>query len=92
MTRRAARFTINLYPLAFRRRYGDELLALLEQTPVRLRTPLDLLLGALDAHLRPFEGLTGALSIGERLRASASGVTRLLGRLRCGRVRLLQSH
>lgn len=74
MTRRAARFTINLYPLAFRRRYGDELSALLDQTPVGVHTLVDLLLGALDAHLRPYEGLTGALSVGERLRASASGV------------------
>ncbi len=74
MTRRAARFTITLYPLAFRRRYGDELQALLDQTPIRPHTLLDLLLGALDAHLRPYDGLTGALSVGERLRASASGV------------------
>jgi hypothetical protein len=74
MTRRVARFTVNLYPLAFRRRYRDELLALLEQTPVRLHTLLDLLLGALDAHLRPYDGPTGALSTGERLRASTSGV------------------
>lgn len=42
-----------LYPQAYRARYGEELRALLEQYPVTIGTLFDLLLGALDAHLRP---------------------------------------
>lgn len=44
---------IALYPRAWRARYGDELEALLEATHVGVRDRLDLLRGALDAHLHP---------------------------------------
>lgn len=44
---------VGLYPRAWRVRYGDELDALLEVGPLRLRDRLDLLRGALDAHLHP---------------------------------------
>jgi hypothetical protein len=44
---------LELYPQAHRQRYGDELRALLEQEPVTLTTLLDVMLGALDAHLHP---------------------------------------
>ena len=44
---------IGLYPRAWRDRYGEELEALLEQERVGPRTRLDLLRGALDAHLHP---------------------------------------
>lgn len=43
---------LRLYPHRWRDRYGDEFLALLEQQPVTPIVVLDVLLGALDAHLR----------------------------------------
>ncbi len=48
-----ARVLLELYPQAHRARYGDELRAVLEQSPVTLSTLFDLLCGALDAHLHP---------------------------------------
>jgi hypothetical protein len=74
MTRRLAQLILLGYPLAFRRRYGDEMRALLEQTPSGALTVLDLLRGALLAHLRPAPGLSELVDPGERLRASTSGV------------------
>lgn len=44
---------LRLYPRAWQARYGDELEALLALRPVTLGDHLDLLLGALDAHLHP---------------------------------------
>jgi hypothetical protein len=38
MRRRLAKATLALYPVAFRRRYGDEMLALVEDSPTSLRT------------------------------------------------------
>jgi hypothetical protein len=73
MTRRLARWALALYPLAFRRRYGDELAALLDQTPPTPRTVVDLLRAALAAHLRPLAG-RGAIDGADRVRASATGV------------------
>ena len=74
MSRRAARFALALYPLAFRRRYGDELGALLDESHVSTSSVLDLLGGALVAHIRPAAALDGVLTPSERLRASASAV------------------
>ncbi len=42
-----------LYPEAWRERYGDEMSALLDETPASIRATVDLLRGALAAHLRP---------------------------------------
>lgn len=42
---------LRLYPRAWRRRYSPEMEALLAQTPPTPRAVLDLLRGALDAHL-----------------------------------------
>ncbi len=42
---------LRLYPRAWRERYGDEMLALLEAQPASIFDQLDLILGALDAHL-----------------------------------------
>jgi hypothetical protein len=56
MMRRLAMLTLSAYPLAFRRRYGDEMKVLLDQSPPRLVTLLDLVRGALAAHLRPPAG------------------------------------
>lgn len=71
---RLGRLALQLYPLAFRRRYGDEMLTLLADTEPGPRAIIDLLRGALVAHLRPPAGLTDALDPADRLRASASGV------------------
>jgi hypothetical protein len=44
---------LRLYPRAWRDRYGDELLALLEEHPATLVDTFDLIRGALDARLHP---------------------------------------
>ena len=44
---------LSLYPEAWRDRYGEEMSALLDQTPPSVTATLDLLRGALTAHLRP---------------------------------------
>jgi hypothetical protein len=69
-----ARRVLALHPLAFRRRYGQEMRALLEQTPARAATVLDLLRGALVAHLRPPAAVAGFVAPADRVRASASAV------------------
>ncbi|HVQ21792.1 MAG TPA: hypothetical protein VMT36_00845, partial [Candidatus Saccharimonadia bacterium] len=43
----------HLYPRAWRERYGDELLALLQDRPASGTDYVDLIRGALDAHLHP---------------------------------------
>ena len=50
---RAACALLALYPQAYRARYGDELRAVLGQGQLTTGTLLDLLRGALDAHLHP---------------------------------------
>jgi len=47
------RLLIRLYPAAWRRRYAEEFLALLETRPLTRRDAGDILRGALDAHLHP---------------------------------------
>jgi len=74
MRRRLAGLALALYPLAFRRRYGQEMRALLDETPPGVLTVLDLLRGALSAHLHPPTGLAGTVDPDDRLRASMSGV------------------
>lgn len=71
MNRRLATLALGLYPLAFRRRYGEEMRALLDETPPRAATVLDLTRGAIAAHLRPARTTDGAVDAGDRLRASA---------------------
>jgi hypothetical protein len=44
---------VGLYPRAWRERYGDELEALLETGRMSFATRLDLVRGAIDAHLHP---------------------------------------
>ncbi len=44
---------LSLYPEAWRERYGEEISALLDDTPPSLGATVDLLRGALLAHLRP---------------------------------------
>jgi hypothetical protein len=47
------RWALRLYPRAWRDRYEDEVLALLEERGGTVSTLVDLLFGALDAHLDP---------------------------------------
>ena len=42
-----------LYPRAWRERYGEEFIALLEERGTSVIDALDVALGALDAHMRP---------------------------------------
>jgi hypothetical protein len=44
---------LRLYPESWRARYSDEFLALLEDRPPSLRERLDIVLGAMDAHVDP---------------------------------------
>jgi hypothetical protein len=70
--RRLADLALRAYPLAYRRRYGEEMRALLDEVPADGRTVVDLFRGAVIAHLRP---APGCRTVGEdRLRLSAAGV------------------
>jgi hypothetical protein len=62
-----------LYPLAWRRRYGDEVGALVEDDPPSLRGLATLVTGALRAHARPGAWRT-AISSSERMRLSVWAV------------------
>lgn len=72
---RAARY-VRLYPRAWRERYGDELEAVLEEDGLGLRTRLDLIRGALDAHLHP--GTRSPWPVVAALTASAFAVAHAL--------------
>jgi hypothetical protein len=65
---RLARLALRLYPLAYRRRYGAEMEALLEDGGATPHAVLDLARGAIGAHLRPEPGVDAALGRDERLR------------------------
>jgi hypothetical protein len=52
-SQRLARAFVALYPEAWRERYGEEMLALLEDDPPGVRGLASLLAGAAGAHLRP---------------------------------------
>jgi hypothetical protein len=72
--RALARSVLALYPLAYRRRYGEEIEALLEDSEVRFSSVADLAKGAALAHLRPSPGFAAELPPGQRVRASAVGL------------------
>ena len=74
MTGWLARQALRLYPLAYQRRYGEEMLVLLEEQPPRVGTVFDLLKGAARAHLRPADASAGVVEAADRVRASTSGV------------------
>jgi hypothetical protein len=63
-----------LYPKAWRDRYGDELVAVLELRPLTARDRLDLLRGAFDAHLHP-ELVDPAARVNERPETPSEGFT-----------------
>jgi hypothetical protein len=69
--RRLAEFALGLYPLSHRRRYGEEMRALLDETVVDGHVVLDLVRGALIVHLRP---QVGSVDSQDRLRLSASSI------------------
>jgi hypothetical protein len=75
---------VRLYPSAWRTRYGDEFLALLEARPARGRDLVDIAAGALDAHVFPQapEGRFPVLFRLSGLAALGAGVALLLGFLR----------
>jgi WD40 repeat protein len=70
---RLARLMVGCYPRRWRRRYGEELLALLEEHASSPRTVANLALGALGTHLDPGyrrEGMAMS-SLGAAVRATA---------------------
>lgn len=62
------RWLLRLYPRAWRERYEEEMLAVLENHGVRLVTVIDLLFGALDAYLNYTGVSEGMMSVVEKLR------------------------
>ena len=77
MSARLARLALALYPLAYRRRYGEEIEALVEDQGASPRAVVDLLRGAARAHLRPEPRLVGVLDPDDRVKLGLSSV--LLG-------------
>jgi hypothetical protein len=69
-----ARLVLALYPFAFRRRYGDEMRALLEEERPGPRAVADLLRGAVRAHLHPAGSAAALVEPADRVRLSSSGV------------------
>ena len=74
MNARLARLALALYPLAYRRRYGEEMAALIEDSGASPRAALDLAKGAVLAHLRPERRVVDGLDGRDRLRLGASAV------------------
>lgn len=74
MSARLARLALALYPLAYRRRYGAEMAALIEDTGASPRAVADLLRGAARAHLRPERGLEQELGPDDRMRLGLSSI------------------
>jgi hypothetical protein len=69
---RLARLAVAFYPLAYRRRYGAEMEALLEDQGPSPAAVADLLRGAARAHLRPEPGLAAELGPDDRLKLGLS--------------------
>lgn len=79
--KRAARALVSLYPLAWRRRYGEEMRALIDEGEIRPVDLLDLLAGAVASHVRPRSRAVGALAPAERLRTTVGAVALCWGAL-----------
>jgi hypothetical protein len=71
---RLARLALALYPLAYRRRYGEEMAALVEDHGASPRAVVDLARGAVSAHVRPEPAVAGDLGRGDRMRLGISAV------------------
>lgn len=65
------RWLMALYPEAWRERYEEEFLALLEQCPLSLMSLLDVMVNALDAHLHSTAVFGRMLTMLQRLRSTA---------------------
>jgi hypothetical protein len=74
MSARLARLALALYPLAYRRRYGDEMAALVEDGGASPRAVADLARGAFRAHVRPEPSLAAAVGREDRMRLGVSAV------------------
>lgn len=72
------RFLILLYPRAWRKRYADEILAMLRERDLSVSDAFDLVLGALDAHLNFCSGVDAVpVDVGSRTAGPAPPNLRL---------------
>ena len=74
---KSEKYVLRLYPRAWRERYEEEVLAMLEERPTSLLDNIDLFFGALDAHLHPHLGTTG-MPLYERIKLMLSHLRRSL--------------
>jgi hypothetical protein len=65
---------VRLYPRAWRERYGEEFVAMLEQSPLSIRDLFDVALGAVDAWMRPQVVHERRLVMVSRMRGSVLAV------------------
>lgn len=63
---KTAQYVLRLYPRPWRKRYEDEMLAMLEERPLSFADTLNLLIGVCDAYLHPQLGTNG-LAWSERI-------------------------
>jgi MFS family permease len=82
---RSEKYVLRLYPRAWRQRYEEEVLAMLELHPCSFLESVDLFFGALDAHLHPHLGTTG-LSLYERMKQMLSLLRRSLLTIFCASI------
>jgi hypothetical protein len=73
MRSRLGEICVALYPAAWRARYQPEILALIEDDPPHLSGLASLLLGAVDAHLRPRRSWSSKATPQVRMRLSLCG-------------------
>jgi hypothetical protein len=74
MNARLARLALALYPLAYRRRYGEEMQSLVEDAGASPRVVFDLSRGAFAAHLRPVSAVAGEVDGQERARLALGSI------------------
>jgi hypothetical protein len=75
-----SRLLIRLYPAAWRARYGDEFEALLDERPLGPFDVADVLLAAIDAHIRPRDGAAaGDHTRGVLMSLRIGGVAAIVG-------------
>lgn len=79
---RCNQYLLRLYPRTWRQRYEEEMLAMLELCPSSFLDRVDLVFGALDAHLHPHLGTLG-LSLSERMKLMLSLLRRSLLTMFC---------
>lgn len=85
---RCNQYLLRLYPRNWRQRYEEEMLAMLELHPCTVLDRVDLVFGALDAHLHPHLGTTG-LSLYERMKYMLSLLWRSLLTIFCASIGFL---